>query len=110
MSTFFPYTPRQETFEGLRACFVARQHLLNELLQSIREQSQEKNLQHWMIIGSRGLGKSHLIALLYHSVKQDSELAERWVPLLMKEEEQGVFSLHTLFTRILTVLAEEVET
>ena len=109
MSTFFPYTPRQETLEGLRACFVARESLLNELLESIREQSQEKNLQHWMIIGSRGLGKSHLIALLYHSVKEDPGLAGRWIPLLMKEEEQGVFSLHTLFARILTVLSEELE-
>ncbi len=109
MSTFFPYTPRQDTPESLRACFVAREFLLNELLQSIREQSQENNLQHWMIIGSRGLGKSHLIALLYHSVKEDPGLAGKWVPLLMKEEEQGVFSLHTLFTRILTILSEEVE-
>ena len=106
MSTFFPYTPRQETLEDLRACFVGRESLLNELLDSIREQSQEKNLQHWMILGSRGLGKSHLIALLYHSVKEDHGLSGRWIPLLMKEEEHGVFSLHTLFTRILTVLSE----
>jgi len=109
MKTFFPYTPRQETLEDLRACFVARESLLNELLDSIREQSEEENLQHWMIIGSRGLGKSHLIALLYHSVKEDPGLSKRWIPLLMNEEEHGVFSLHTLFTRILTVLSEEVE-
>jgi len=54
------------------------------------------------------MGKSHIIALIYQTVKNSVDLNQRWIPLLMHEEEQSVFSLHTLFIRFLTQLAEEI--
>ena len=60
MDEFFPYTPRKTKFEVLEATFVARQALLDELKTSIREQADAETLQHWMILGLRGMGKSHL--------------------------------------------------
>ena len=108
MDDIFPYTPRKTEFEALEATFVARQVLLDELKTSIAEQSDVDTLQHWMILGSRGMGKSHLITMLYHIVKRDTLLNTQWIPVLMNEEEQGVFSLATIFTRILTKLADEL--
>ncbi|MFZ2632785.1 MAG: tetratricopeptide repeat protein [Desulfosalsimonadaceae bacterium] len=105
---FYPYSPRKADFEQLSYAFVARESLLEELVNSIREQVDAEAIQHWMILGMRGMGKSHLIALLYHTVKNNADLNRRWVPILMHEEEQSVFSLHTLFIRFLMQLGEEI--
>ena len=105
---FYPYSPRKANFEQLSYSFVASESLLEELITTIREQADAEALQHWMILGMRGMGKSHLIALVYQTVKKTADLNQRWIPLLMHEEEQSVFSLHTLFIRFLTQLAEEI--
>ena len=105
---FYPYSPRKADFEQLSYAFVARESLLEELVNSIRDQADAEAIQHWMILCMRGMGKSHLIALLYHTVKNNADLDRRWVPLLMHEEEQSVFSLHTLFIRFLMQLGEEI--
>ena len=105
---FYPYSPRKANLEQLSYSFVARESLLEELITTIRKQADAEALQHWMILGMRGMGKSHLIALVYQTVKNSADLNRRWIPLLMHEEEQSVFSLHTLFIRFLTQLAEEI--
>jgi len=105
---FYPYSPRKADFEQLSYSFVARESLLEELIVAIREQADVEALQHWMILGMRGMGKSHLIALVYQTVKNSVDLNRHWVPLLMHEEEQSVFSLHTLFIRFLIQLGEEI--
>ena len=105
---FYPYSPRKADFKQLSRSFVARESLLEELIDSIREQAAAEAIQHWMILGMRGMGKSHLIALLFQMIKNTADLNKDWIPLLMHEEEQSVFSLHTLFIRFLTQLGEEI--
>ncbi|EFK11156.1 tetratricopeptide repeat protein [delta proteobacterium NaphS2] len=108
MQLLYPYTPRKMPFEDLKSTFVAREQLIEDLISSIREQADKKTLQHWMVIGTRGMGKSHIITMIYHMVEQDNDLGSRWMPVLMNEEEQGIFSLHTLFIRIMMKLSEEL--
>jgi len=109
MKDVYPYTPRKTKHERLDRYFVARHDLLDELMRSLRQQAKAKSLQHWMILGPRGLGKSHLVALLYHRIKETPKLHAKWIPLLMDEEEPEVFSLPTLFARIVEVLGEELQ-
>ena len=109
MEELFPYTPRKTKFEVLKATLVGRRVLLEELKATIRDQARAETLQHWMILGTRGTGKSHIITLLYHIVKNEADYNTTWVPVLMNEEEQGVFSLHTFFIRVITKLADELE-
>jgi Flp pilus assembly protein TadD/DNA-binding MarR family transcriptional regulator len=96
-------------YQALKASFVGRNALLDELISSLKHQATAERLQHWMILGTRGMGKSHIIAMIYHMVNQDETLNGKWVPLLMNEEEQGVFSIHTLFLRIMAVLSDELK-
>jgi cytochrome c-type biogenesis protein CcmH/NrfG len=109
MEELFPYTPRKTKFEVLEATFVARQSLLDELKTTIKEQATVDTLQHWMVLGTRGMGKSHIITMVYHIVKNEPSYNTQWLPVLMNEEEQGVFSLPSLFVRIVTKLADELD-
>jgi formylglycine-generating enzyme required for sulfatase activity len=104
---FYPYSPRKAAFEQLSNSFVARDFLLEELISSIRGQADSEAIQHWMIIGARGMGKSHLVSLAYQTVENNVDLNQVWIPLLMHEEELSVFSLPTLFIRFLTKMGEE---
>ena len=108
MQSIYLYSPRKSHFEDLEMTFVGRETLLNELISSIRSQTTAETLQHWMILGTRGMGKSHIITMVYHIVKRDEYLDESWTPVLMNEEEQGIFSLHTLLIRVITKLGEEL--
>ncbi|MBW1779458.1 MAG: tetratricopeptide repeat protein [Deltaproteobacteria bacterium] len=110
MKDVYPYTPRKTAHENLERYFVARHELLNELLDNLKSQAKSKSRQHWMILGPRGLGKSHLVALLHHRIKRSSYLNGKWIPILMDEEEPEVFSLATLLARITSVMAEELRT
>ena len=107
--SILPYTPGNMSYEELKACFVGRQPLLDELLDTLREQAGASTLQHWMILGSRGMGKTHLIRLFHKEIIEDPDLTKLWLPILMHEEEQVVFNLPTLFARIIEMLAESLE-
>ncbi len=107
--SILPYTPGNMSYEELKVCFVGRQPLLAELLDTLREQAEASTLQHWMILGSRGMGKTHLIRLFYREIIVDPDLTKQWLPILMHEEEQVVFNLPTLFTRIIEMLAESFD-
>ncbi len=107
--SILPYTPGNMSYEELKACFVGRQPLLDELLDTLREQAAASTLQHWMILGSRGMGKTHLIRLFHHEIIKDQDLTKLWLPILMNEEEPEVFNLPTLFIRIIQMLAESLE-
>ncbi|MFC1896930.1 AAA family ATPase, partial [Thermodesulfobacteriota bacterium] len=104
----YAYTPRKMQSVDRERVFVARRQLLEELLETLRIQRQADTLQHWMILGPRGIGKSHLLTLFNDKVREQTALLGHWIPVLMNEEEQGVFSLHTLFVRILVKLAESL--
>ncbi|MEW5734076.1 MAG: tetratricopeptide repeat protein [Thermodesulfobacteriota bacterium] len=107
--SILPYTPGNMSYQELKACFVARQALLDELLETLKDQAQAETLQHWMILGSRGMGKTHLIRLYFHEILRRPGLSASWIPILMNEEEPEVFNLSTFFTRILEMLAESLE-
>ena len=76
MTSFFPYTIRKAAYNELKASFVAREALLNELISSLKHQANAETLQHWMILGTRGMGKSHIITMIYHMVKQENAQKE----------------------------------
>lgn len=110
MQSLYPYTPRKAKFEHLKKTFVAREDIFKEIIDSIKAQAHSAAFQHWMVLGTRGMGKSHLITMIYHTIKTDDSLNGLWTPVLMNEEEQSIFSLHTLFLRILIQLSDEIKT
>jgi tetratricopeptide (TPR) repeat protein len=78
-SAFTPSDP-----ETLEALFVAREPLAQSLLGSIRDSALTDNKHQRLLVGPRGIGKTHLIALLYHRIRADAEINRRlriaWLP------------------------------
>ena len=107
----YAYNPRKKSFPLLEKSMVGsdRWDILNSILKEMDIKKNEGPKQHWMIIGPRGIGKSHLMALLYHKVKEDQKLSKKWVPILFPEELKLAGSLHQILERILNEIIWEIE-
>jgi len=98
------YNPWEMPEEELEATFIGRQALLNRLLEAVREQGQAASIQHYVLLGPRGIGKTTLLLLLRRRLKKDAEMAARWLCVHYREEEFYVYTLRDLLALALESL------
>ena len=109
MNAYVPYkyNPAEMPAEELEKVFVGHGHLLDRLIAAIREQTDALSIQHYLLLGSRGIGKTTLLLMLYRRIKEDPELSSRWFPIRYREEEFYVYTLRDLLALALDHLHEE---
>jgi tetratricopeptide (TPR) repeat protein len=101
-STFLSrFTPSLMNAEALEAIFVQREELAQRILRKVQEGAVTPGGHATLLIGPRGIGKTHLISLLYHRLKSTPGLNEKIVIAWLKEEEWGVTSVLDFLLRIL---------
>lgn len=104
--TGYRYTPDRAGEEELKFNFIGRGTLLQRLVDKIVKSGESGAYAHCILIGPRGIGKSHLLNLLYFSVKSD--LSDSWVPIKFSEEEYySIISLEDLLLKLLEYLNRE---
>lgn len=101
------FTPSLMSAEALEAVFVQRHTLAGRLVDLVRESTTGKARHHSLLIGPRGIGKTHLISLLYHRVVGDQDLSSKLRVAWLREEEWGVSSFLDLLLRIARALDAE---
>ncbi|MFH0775775.1 MAG: tetratricopeptide repeat protein [bacterium] len=101
----YPYSPMNYDYETLKATFTAREELLKNMLENIRSQSDASSLQHYLVVGPRGIGKTHFLRLLYFGIKEQDK---DWLPLQFAEEEYGVTNLRKFCRRIILEISNEL--
>jgi DNA-binding transcriptional ArsR family regulator len=106
-SALFSFTPSLMDGETLEAIFVQREALAADLVERIRESVLTQNKLHTLIIGARGMGKTHLVSLVHHRVQAMDDLKERLLIAWLREEEWGVTSFLDLLLYDLS--SEEAE-
>ncbi|MEI2769311.1 MAG: ATP-binding protein [Candidatus Competibacter sp.] len=101
------FTPSQSDPETLEDLFVAREKLAQRILDGIQESAAGANKHQRLLIGPRGIGKTHLVALLHHRVRRDAELDKRlriaWLP-----EDPYIAGYHNLLLLILQTLQQNL--
>jgi tetratricopeptide (TPR) repeat protein len=104
---FSRFTPSLMSPEDLEGIFVQRQKLAARLVDLIRESTLTAAKHYNLLIGPRGIGKTHLVSLVYHRLKKQEDLQDRLRIAWLSEEEYGVGTLLDLFLRILKALIKE---
>ncbi len=99
-------TPSLLAPETLEAIFVQREELAARLVELIRESVLTGNKHYSLLVGPRGIGKTHLVSLVYYRVLAEADLEDRLRIAWLREEECVVSFLDFLQT-ILGVLQEE---
>ncbi|HYL75049.1 MAG TPA: tetratricopeptide repeat protein [Bryobacteraceae bacterium] len=89
---------------------VGRDDILKELQDDLLAQRTSASRQHWLIRGPRGMGKTHLVAILYHRIHRVPELSSSFLPVWLSEEEAyDAYSAGMLLLAIANRLLEELE-
>ena len=104
------YSPGNMDRESLEAVFAGRDDVMESVLSRMTTSIRSPEKHYVLLVGPRGAGKTHLLALAYHrliaSLDAD-DAGDRVAIALLKEEEWGVASYLDLVVRILRALAEE---
>jgi len=102
------YSPGNMDRESLEAVFVGRDDVMEDVLSRITKSIQGPQKHYILLVGARGSGKTHLLALAYHRLMASFDAddgGESVAIALLKEEEWGVASYLDLIVRILRSLA-----
>jgi tetratricopeptide (TPR) repeat protein len=103
------YNPALLKKEDLIRGFVARQPMLDRLLDDLRREAPGSTPQHQLIIGQRGLGKTTLLRRVAFAVEDDSALADTWMPLVFPEEQYNVASLADFWLNCVDALSDALD-
>ena len=104
------YSPGNMDRESLEALFVGRRDVIGDVLSRVTTSMQGPEKHYILLVGPRGSGKTHLLALAYHRLmdRLDTDNArDRVVVAVLNEEEWGVASYLDLVVRILRALVDE---
>ena len=103
-------TPSQMEPESLEAIFVQRERLAERLVDKIVESAKTKSKHHALLVGPRGIGKTHLVSLVYNRVCNrvlaQEEVEGRLVVAWLREDAYSVASYVHLLLAILKELKE----
>ncbi len=100
------FTPSRTDPELLESIFVQREPLLVDVLERIKDSAKSGNKHHMLLIGPRGIGKTHLVALVYSRVREDPELKEA-IRIAWLNEDETTTSFVQLLVRIYRALAHD---
>ena len=104
------YSPGNMDRESLETLFVGRGDLMDDVLIRAKSSIGAPQKHYLLLVGPRGSGKTHFLALAHHRLKDHIAAAgatDRVAVALLKEEEWGVASYLDFVVRILRALANE---
>ena len=105
------YSPGNMDRESLEALFVGRGHVMEDVLSRVTTSIRSPEKHCILLVGPRGSGKTHLLALAYHRLMDRVDAADASGSVavaLLNEEEWGVASFLDLVVRILRALAGQI--
>ena len=104
------YSPGNMDRESLEALFVGRHDVMEDVLSRVINSVQSPDKHYILLVGPRGSGKTHFLALAYHRLMNQVDAAnihDGVAIALLNEEEWGVASFLDLLVRILRTLSDQ---
>ena len=95
--------------ERLRHTSVAREHLLDNAIESLRGSVDRKSKNHLLFIGPRGIGKTHLLSCIEDAVQADEALSASVVVARFPEESNRTLSFADFLIGMCGILKEVLE-
>ena len=90
------FSPQRTDPEALEQILVQRGDLLQESVERVRESVLTENKHHLLFIGPRGAGKTHLVTLIQHRLKQQPDLDDKMRIAWLNEDETATSFLKLL--------------
>ncbi|HYI60985.1 MAG TPA: tetratricopeptide repeat protein [Acidimicrobiales bacterium] len=104
LSSFTPSTMEPEVLEAI---FVKREPLAQRLEGAVRAAATTGDIEHHLVAGPRGMGKSHLLSIVVNRIRADAALADDIAVAWLREDEWGITSIGDLYEEIIGQLARD---
>ncbi len=91
--------------EHRRFVTVGRDHLLEDLMESLRKNAGRPTKHHSLFIGLRGMGKTHLLSLIEDQIAADPQLSEHYLVVRFPEESLRTLSFADFLLGLVEILA-----
>ena len=99
------YTPSQRTAADLEQLFVVREPIADSIIKTVKASALTANKHNNLLIGPRGIGKTHLISIINNRLAADESLSGKfkiaWLP-----EDSYVASYNALLAQIIQTLCQ----
>jgi DNA-binding MarR family transcriptional regulator len=94
------YTPSNHEPEMLEQLLVARNDLLDRTVSKLEAAATSKARHHQLIVGPRGIGKTHFVSLVHHRLLTGPH-SDRFVLAWLREDAWGLRTFDKLIERVL---------
>ena len=98
------FSPSSMPAALLEQTLVQRHDLAQRLVELFVESAEGQSKHHVLLVGPRGIGKSHLAALVYHRLMASGGTASKLAIAWLDEDEWGVASFLDLLVKIMRAL------
>ncbi|MEI9955544.1 MAG: hypothetical protein WDM90_04355 [Ferruginibacter sp.] len=98
--TNFLYNPDRKTKEQLKAEFVVRTKVLDDIMQDIESSAMQTPEQHYLLVGQRGTGKTTLLHRIKYAIEDNNDLSKWLIPVIFSEEQYNVSELANLWENV----------
>ena len=105
--TRMAYDPWETAPKERSATFVGRTVLLDQLLSTVGEQRGHGTVQHYLLLGPPGIGKTSILLTLRDRIGADPTLSSHWFSIQLREEEYFIRTLRDLLDLTLQALAAD---
>lgn len=103
------YNPDLLDKDELVRGFVARLDVLRLFVDDLRRVTGGGGVQHHLLVGQRGTGKTTLLHRLRYAVDDDPALRKAWLPLIFPEEQYEVAHLSDFYLNCIDALSDALE-
>jgi DNA-binding MarR family transcriptional regulator len=103
------FRPHRTPPEQLEKIFVAKEPFLQEILNKLEKWQPGKSRQHYLIIGPRGIGKTHLLRLVEHRIEKNPKLNNKWYTISLSEDAYGITKVTDLLIESLRILSDKTK-
>lgn len=92
--------------ERLLQTTVGREHVLDDIVEKLERNAKKRGGQHYLFIGPRGVGKTHLLTLIENEAAGSERLKDLYTVIRFPEENNRILSFADLLLGVLEMLSE----
>jgi tetratricopeptide (TPR) repeat protein len=86
---------------------VGRRHMLDDIVEKLERNAKKRGGQHYLFIGPRGIGKTHLLTLIENEAVGNEKLKNLYTVIRFPEENNRILSFADLLLGVLDILSEK---
>ena len=99
------YNPQNQNYEELLTSFVIRKKEFMKIKKELKVSNKASSIQHFLIEGQRGTGKTTLLLRLRYEIENDEELSHL-IAVQFGEEQYGIYDLCRIWENAAEILED----